>query len=171
MRRTSSEKDKEESQGQSQVRKGLFGRQTSGGQSQTQTINQTLVREKPVSSKDEESNRKAETLIMATPSKPRFFDPHGRYRTAQGPYEGYYAPTPIIEEPRSERPTRVAETPVAARISHTLFGQKRKVAPTAVPGSEDDVDGDPFEELMVPTDDEDDGEEAGWAGVPETPAR
>ena len=175
MRRTASERESGEGgQNQGQPR-GLFGRKTSGGSqsqtqgySQSQSQGQTQTRGKEA----EASQSRSETLIMATPSKPRF--PDGR-RGAHG-YDDYYHPTPIAEEPVSERPSRVAETPMAPRIAHTLFGvtQKRKVAliqeSPRRSGSFDD--GDPFGELMVPTDEEDEGEPDGWAqGVPETPAR
>lgn len=176
MRRTASERETAEGlgQGQSQSQpKGLFGRKTSGG-SQSQTLNsQNQSQGQTQGCRNEEASQsKGETLIMATPSKPRFPDgrrgPHG--------YDDYYHPTPIAEEPVSERPSRVAETPMAPRIAHTLFGatQERKVALIQESprrgGSFDDAD--PFGELMVPTDDEDEGEPDSWEqGVPETPAR
>ena len=181
MRRTSSEK--EESAAQNPAR-GLFGRKTSGSQVQSQSQTQVQARDSSQNQQQSQSQvhreqvaqEANETLIMATPSKPRFFDPAGRYRSEQ--YDHHYGPTPIAEEPRSERPIRVAETPVAPRIAHTLFGRKRQVAPMGVAqdallGSPGDGEGDPFGDLMVPTDDEEDGDVRGptWTGVPETPAR
>lgn len=187
MRRTSSEKDKEETQSQSQSQaKGLFGRKTRGPQSQSQSQGpqsqmfgrapSQTQQSHAQTRKEGESSQRSETLIMATPSKPRFFDPSGRYRTSgsHAQYDHHYGPTPIAEEPRSERPTRVAETPVAPRIAHGLFGAKRKVTPISMVDDvgSGDGDADPFGDLMVPTDDEDDiGERPRWAGVPETPAR
>lgn len=79
----------------------------------------------------------AETLVLATPSKPRY-----------GYSVPFHHPTPIQEEP--ERPSFIAETPVANRIGGM-----------AVMEEEEGEDEESLGELMVMTDDED--------AVPDTP--
>ena len=88
------------------------------------------------------------TLIYATPSKPRLAD------SVFGPRLHSCHPTPIQEEPSSgerPRPFFVAETPVApGRIA---------AMPISALTSVDEDDDDSLGDLMVMTDDEDEGNE------------
>ncbi|WVQ85884.1 hypothetical protein IAT38_008052 [Cryptococcus sp. DSM 104549] len=128
---------------QSQGRFGLLGRKISGGKD----------KDKPV----EDTN----TIIMATPSKPR-------YAFAAPSYPQWQHPTPIREEPSSgPRPSYIAETPVApGRMTGNVAYASGEEADD--PGEESD---DPLGDLMVMTDDEDEAPPAKRAFVPETPGR
>jgi len=124
---------------------------------------------------------------MATPSKPRIANSIFGHRTLSNIYQ---YPTPIREEPGSERERSVraafiAETPVGpGRMSAVPFVLDRNVVketPRAPrfgnvmeeADEEGEEDEDELGELMVMTDDEDEGEleDGGWKVIPETPVR
>ncbi|WWD20588.1 hypothetical protein CI109_105064 [Kwoniella shandongensis] len=169
MRRTTSRKaeglGREDSQGSGRF--GLLGRKTSGGkESQSQSHNRRNSMEE-----SQRPSTNANTLILATPSKPR----QNMFAPRQSQWHNH--PTPIREEtpgslstPRP-RPTFVAETPVAPGRIATNFTY------SGMGGIDDDEDmgeesDDPLADLMVMTDDED--EPSGGSGramVPETPMK
>ncbi|KAK8850406.1 hypothetical protein IAR55_004324 [Kwoniella newhampshirensis] len=167
MRRTASKKadglGREDSQGSGRF--GLLGRKTSGGkesqsQSQSQRGNSTEEPQKP--------GTNSNTLILATPSKPR----HNMFAPRQ---TQWYHPTPIQEEtpgssstPRP-KPTFVAETPVApGRVATDCRYSGLGSMDYEDLGEESD---DPLADLMVMTDDEDEPSSGGRAMVPETPIK
>ncbi|WWC98736.1 hypothetical protein V866_005629 [Kwoniella sp. B9012] len=148
--------DREESQSQ---RSGLLGRKTSSGiQTQAQRRNST-----------EESQTQPNTLILATPSKPRsFFKPS----QSQSQSQYWFPPTPIQEEHPTPRPTYIAETPIApSRIAH------RDTLPLdGVPDDNEEDSDDPLGELWELTDEEEEVDVGqrkgrGMEMVPETPMK
>ncbi|OCF58459.1 hypothetical protein L486_04492 [Kwoniella mangroviensis CBS 10435] len=148
--------DREESQSQ---RFGLLGRKTSSGiQSQAQRRNST-----------DESQTQPNTLILATPSKPRpFFKPS----RSQSQSQYWIPPTPIQEEQPTPRPSYIAETPLApSRIAH------RDTLPLGgMPDEKDEDSDDPLGELWELTDEEEEDDFGQRKGrgmeiVPETPMK
>ncbi|KAL1409727.1 hypothetical protein Q8F55_003724 [Vanrija albida] len=178
-----------QSQGQSQVGRGLFGRRTNSTQLPAPSQSQS------------QSQASSETLVLATPAKPKHSAFFARAHTQQ------WHPTPIREEPSSaersysyvaetpgrrsangslvaETPrgsahSRVAETPAHGShgghsVSETPLG---RVAGTPLRGTEIDYDDDDLGALMVPTDEEDevddDDHDHGFGGLlaPETPRK
>lgn len=173
-------------QSQTAIRGGLLGRKTSDpikrtGESQLQPQSQ---------SQSQHHNKPTNTIIFATPSKPRLSNSIFGPRAGAGAGSAsFHHPTPIQEEPSSgERASWVAETPVAPhRIAETPMAGHR-IANASLAGvalTEDDEDSDdPLADLMVMTDEEDgegddigDGDGDGMdqdpsrAMIPETPAR
>ncbi|WRT70546.1 uncharacterized protein IL334_007544 [Kwoniella shivajii] len=153
MRRTTSSRrpdsfSREDSQNQSQTgRFGLLGRKTSGGKESSQRRNS-------------EESQKPNTLILATPSKPRhnnFFRPSQSQQFSSS-FNSWIPPTPIREEPTSTpRPNFIAETPIAP-------GRIATKESLPLGGIDDDEDeggesDDPLGELWELTDDEDVGQE------------
>ncbi|WWD08476.1 hypothetical protein V865_006588 [Kwoniella europaea PYCC6329] len=146
--------DREESQSQ---RSGLLGRKTSSGiQTQGQRRNST-----------EESQTQPNTLILATPSKPRPF-----FKPSQSQSQYWIPPTPIQEEQRTPRPNYIAETPIApSRIAH------RDTLPLGgVPDDNEEDSDDPLGELWELTDEEEEDDVGqrkgrGMEMVPETPMK
>ena len=100
------------------------------------------------SHQDPQPSRPDIAIICATPSKPRLAD------SAYGPRLHSYHHTPIQDQPSSgerPRPFFVAETPVApGRIATVQFEALTSV---------DEDDDDSLGELMVMTDDEEEGNE------------
>ncbi|WVQ63141.1 uncharacterized protein L199_001292 [Kwoniella botswanensis] len=156
IRRTMSSRklDREESQSQ---RFGLLGRKTSSGiQTQAQRRNST-----------EESQTQPNTLILATPSKPRPF-----FKPSQSQFQYWIPPTPIQEEQPAPRPSYIAETPIApSRIAH------RDTLPLGgIPDDHQEDSDDPLGELWELTDEEDEDDVRqrkgrGMEMVPETPMK
>jgi hypothetical protein len=171
---------------QTATRGGLLGRKTSDpikrtGESQPQSQSQ---------SQSQSQNKTTNTIIFATPSKPRLSNSIFGPRAGAGA-ASFHHPTPIQEEPSSgERASWVAETPVAPhRIAETpMAGHRIANPPLAGVALMEDVEDsdDPLADLMVMTDeedgdDDDDGdgdgdgdgmdEDSSRAMIPETPAR
>lgn len=131
------------------------------------------------------------TIIFATPAKPRYGNPFSS--------RGIHHPTPIREESRSaeRRPGFIAETPSTSRVPGTpsttttsriaetprterILGYTPASVLTYTDHGDEDGDGDEDDlgDLMVMTDDEDEGEEERHTGpppihgfIPETPAK
>ncbi|WWC92137.1 uncharacterized protein L201_007091 [Kwoniella dendrophila CBS 6074] len=159
----------EDSQSQSQnLRLGLLGRKTSSGKNEnTQRRNST-----------EESQKPPNTLILATPSKPRN-QSHSFFRSnqSQSQFPAWVPPTPIREEPSSaSRPNYIAETPMAP----TRIANKDMLPLDGLPDNDDHDEGmesdDPLGELWELTEDEDENEDHPKGRgrnemVPETPMK
>ncbi|WWC72454.1 uncharacterized protein I206_106416 [Kwoniella pini CBS 10737] len=160
IRRTASKKlEREDSLSRTQSgRFGLLGRKTSGGKENSRRGSM-------------EESQKQNTLILATPSKPRsqsqFFRPSHSHSQPS-----WIPPTPIREEPSSTpRPSYIAETPMTNRIAHT------DTLPLGGIGTRDEDDemesDDPLGELWELTDDDDEGDDPviGKTMIPETPMK
>nr|XP_019051245.1 hypothetical protein I302_01694 [Kwoniella bestiolae CBS 10118]OCF30175.1 hypothetical protein I302_01694 [Kwoniella bestiolae CBS 10118] len=169
MRRSMSSKRtdmKDESQIQSQGRFGLLGRKTSGGRERDAMRKGSMEESQP------QSQSQPNTLILATPSKPRSYqNPFFRSQSQSQAQPHWIPPTPIQEEQPTPRPNFIAETPVApSRIARTDVLPLGGIA--AGDGSESD---DPLGELWELTDDEDEEEEGRGRGgremIPETPMK
>lgn len=153
----------------------------SQSQSQSQSqLPQSQSQSIPMDSQTQPLSRAAhsETLIMATPAKTKY--------TTGGSYGGgvrlfgFAAPTPIREEPSSaERPhsasthrSFVTDTPVAHRTYSPAFVAETPRAPRLGLGDRAEDSDEDFGGLMVPTDDEDEGEDgSSMTFVPETPRK
>lgn len=168
LRRTSSVAPRKESLGGETQRLGLLGRKTSDGYKERRNSvegerlgRRTLTTVESRRPQESQSGKPCDTIIFATPSKPRSANAiFGPRVTAQ-----VHHPAPIQEEAVSvmrPRPSYIAETPLGP-------GRMVDVPLSALASGDEDDDDDPLADLMVMTDEED--EDAGRPMVPDTPAR